>query len=46
MQPNDKDLSVQRAALEALMNQKGAAGVKNLENPGRRRVPPITSFFV
>ena len=29
---NDKDLAVRRAALEALMSQKGAADVKTLEN--------------
>jgi hypothetical protein len=29
---NDKDLAVRRAALEALMSQKGTAGVKALEN--------------
>jgi tetratricopeptide (TPR) repeat protein len=44
---NDKDLSVRRAALEALMNQKGAADVKALENllrtpPPQRNTPPIS----
>jgi hypothetical protein len=29
---NDKDLAVRRAALEALMRQKGTASVKALEN--------------
>jgi tetratricopeptide (TPR) repeat protein len=42
---NDKDLAVRRAALEALMHQKGAADVKTLENlldilPPRPPVPP------
>jgi hypothetical protein len=43
---NDKDLAVRRAALQALMSQKGTAGVKALENllgtlPPKKLAAPI-----